>query len=93
MRVKNAEILHLLLEKKAKVSAVDKNGDTILHIAMRARSKTIVELILRNPKNSVLLYRPNKQGETPYNFDLNSQKPILSQVFGASKLFFVIYFE
>ncbi|KAJ8928238.1 hypothetical protein NQ314_019188 [Rhamnusium bicolor] len=70
--------------KKAKVSAADKKGDTALHIAMRARSKAIVEVLLRNPKNSQLLYRPNKDGETPYNIDINHQKTILGQIFGAS---------
>ena len=52
----------MLLEKKAKVTAVDKQGDTPLHVAMRARSKAIVELLLRNPKNSQLLYKPNRWG-------------------------------
>ena len=30
-----------------------------------------------------LLYKPNKQGETPYNIDMNSKKSILGSVFGA----------
>lgn len=55
---------------------------------MRARSKAIVEILLRNPKNSQLLYRPNRAGETPYNIDTNHQKSILAQIFGASKLIF-----
>lgn len=83
VRSRNAEIVQLLLDKKAKVSAVDKKGDTALHIAMRARSKAIVEILLRNPKNSQLLYRPNRNGETPYNIDVNQQKTILGQIFGA----------
>jgi len=45
----------------------------------------IVEVLLRNPKNSQLLYRPNRAGETPYNIDMNHQKTILGQIFGASK--------
>lgn len=83
VRSRHAEIVQLLLDKKAKVSATDKKGDTVLHVAMRARSKGIVEILLRNPKNSQLLYRPNKQGETPYNIDLNHPKTILGQIFGA----------
>lgn len=86
MRSRNAEIVQLLLDKKAKVSATDKKGDTVLHIAMRARSKAIVEILLRNPKNSQLLYRPNRQGETPYNIDVNHPKTMLGQIFGARKL-------
>lgn len=82
VRNRNVEIVALLLEKRAKVSAVDKNGDTCLHIAMRARSKQIVELLLRNPVHSQLLYRPNRCGETPYNIDRGSPKPILPQIFG-----------
>ncbi|CAH1969298.1 unnamed protein product [Acanthoscelides obtectus] len=53
---------------------------------MRARSKAIVETLLRNPKNSQLLYRPNKAGETPYNIDMNHQKTILGQIFGSRRL-------
>lgn len=85
VRSRNSEIVQLLLDKKAKVTAADKKGDTALHIAMRARSKQIVEILLRNPKHSHLLYRPNRSGETPYNIDMNHQKTILGQIFGASK--------
>ena len=42
--------------------------------------------MLRNPKHSQLLYKPNRAGETPYNIDLSNQKSILGQVFGARKL-------
>ncbi|XP_043269211.1 kinase D-interacting substrate of 220 kDa B isoform X3 [Venturia canescens] len=86
VRSRNAEIVQLLLDKKAKVSATDKKGDTVLHVAMRARSKGIVEILLRNPKNSQLLYRPNRQGETPYNIDFKHPKTILGQIFGARRL-------
>ena len=49
---------------------------------MRARSKAVVEVLLRNPKHSQLLYRPNRKGETPYSIDVNSSssKTILGQV-------------
>ena len=53
---------------------------------MRAGSRATVELLLRNPKHSQLLYKPNNQGETPYNIDLASQRPILSLLFGSRKL-------
>ncbi|XP_032676963.1 kinase D-interacting substrate of 220 kDa B isoform X3 [Odontomachus brunneus] len=86
VRLRNAEMVQLLLDKKAKVSATDKKGDTVLHIAMRAQSKAIVEMLLRNPKNSQLLYRPNRQGETPYSIDFNHPKTILGQIFGARRL-------
>lgn len=39
VRNKNAEVVQLLVDKKAKVNVVDKKGDTALHIAMRGRSK------------------------------------------------------
>lgn len=42
VRIRNIEIVQLLLDKKAKVSANDKKGDTALHIAMRARSKVML---------------------------------------------------
>lgn len=86
VRCRNGEVVQMLLEKKAKISVTDSKGDTALHIAMRARSKAIVEVLLRNPKHSQLLYRPNRQGETPYNIDASSPKTILGQVFGGRRL-------
>ncbi|CAB4068155.1 KIDINS220 [Lepeophtheirus salmonis] len=86
VKCRNEDIVQMLLDKKAKLSATDTKQDTVLHIAMRARSKAIVEILLRNPKHSQLLYRPNRSGETPYTIDINSNKSILGQVFGARKL-------
>ena len=87
VKCRNSEIVELLLDRKAKISVGDYHaGDTALHIAMRARSKAIVELLLRNPKHSQQLYRPNKNGETPYTIDMSSHKSILGQVFGARRL-------
>ena len=87
VKCRNADIVELLLDRKAKISVGDYNtGDTVLHIAMRARSKAIVELLLRNPKHSQQLYKPNKNGETPYSIDMSSHKSILGQVFGARRL-------
>ena len=71
-------LLHLVL-------CVLQKGDTPLHIAIRGRSRKLAELLLRNPKDGRLLYRPNKAGETPYNIDCTHQKSILTQIFGASK--------
>ncbi|XP_009291460.1 kinase D-interacting substrate of 220 kDa B-like isoform X3 [Danio rerio] len=85
-KMRNMEIVELLLDKGAKVSAVDKKGDTPLHIAIRGRSRKLAELLLRNPKDGRLLYRPNKEGETPYNIDCTHQKSILTQIFGAKHL-------
>lgn len=62
---------------------VFQKGDTPLHIAIRGRSRRLAELLLRNPKDGRLLYRPNKAGETPYNVDCSHQKSILTQIFGA----------
>ncbi|XP_071489688.1 uncharacterized protein [Diadema antillarum] len=82
-RNRSREVVRALLDKGAKVSATDKRGDTPLHIAIRYRDKKISELLLRNPKDGRLLYKPNKEGETPYNIDCNHQKGILTQIFGA----------
>lgn len=51
VRNRNLEICQMLLEKRAKVSCVDRRGDTSLHIAMRACSKFIVEA-LSQPKSA-----------------------------------------
>ncbi|XP_076155619.1 kinase D-interacting substrate of 220 kDa B isoform X1 [Alosa pseudoharengus] len=85
-KMRNIEIVEHLLDKGARVSAVDKKGDTALHIAIRGRSRKLAELLLRNPKDGRLLYRPNKEGETPYNIDCTHQKSILTQIFGAKHL-------
>lgn len=42
-------MVQLLLDKKVKVNAVDKRGDTCLHIAMRARSKVFTIFIIFLP--------------------------------------------
>lgn len=42
VRSRNVEAVQILLDKKAKVSACDKRGDTSLHIAMRARSRALI---------------------------------------------------
>lgn len=77
-------------------ATVLQKGDTPLHIAIRGRSRKLAELLLRNPKDGRLLYRPNKAGETPYNIDCSHQKSILTQIFGASKywvLFLTEFFK
>ncbi|KAK6976674.1 kinase D-interacting substrate of 220 kDa, partial [Biomphalaria glabrata] len=86
VRMRNEECVRLLLEKGAKVSASDKRGDTALHIAIRARSKRITELLLRNPRHSRLLYRLNKAGESPYSMDTYHQRGILPQIYGHGNL-------
>ena len=90
VRCRNAELVQLLVDKRAKVSASDKKGDTALHIAMRAQSRTIAEILLRNPKHSHLLYRRNRAGESPYNIDISHEKTILGQIFGARELSFLL---
>ncbi|KAK3576078.1 hypothetical protein CHS0354_014082 [Potamilus streckersoni] len=86
VRSRNELCVRLFLDKGARVSAVDKKGDTALHISLRARSKRITELLLRNPRNSRLLYKPNKAGETPYSIDAFHQNQILAQIHGHRKL-------
>ena len=60
-------------------------GDTALHMSVRGRSKRITELLLRNPKDGRLLYKPNKSSETPYQIDATHEKRLLTQVYGTSK--------
>ncbi|MEQ2193388.1 hypothetical protein XENOCAPTIV_021014, partial [Xenoophorus captivus] len=81
----HTEIVQDLLDAGTYVNIPDRKGDTALHIAIRGRSRKLAELLLRNPKDGRLLYRPNKAGETPYNIDCTHQKSILTQIFGASQ--------
>ena len=86
VKKKLTKIVSELLNNGARVSPVDKNGDNILHISLRNRSREITELILSNPKNSKYLYKPNKEGDTPYKIDASNPKSILTQIFGARQL-------
>ena len=79
MKNRYSPIVDALLRKGAKVSARDARGDTPLHIALRSKNKTITEMLLRNPRDSRLLYKMNYEGETPYQIDLGNKKSILTQ--------------
>ena len=43
-------------------------------------------MLLRNPRDSRLLYKMNDVGETPYQIDLGNKKSILTQIFGTKSL-------
>ena len=64
-------------------------SDNCLHVSVRSRSRRITEVLLRNPKNSKLLYLKNKKGETAYGIDASHDRSLLAQVFGASKQVYV----
>ena len=55
-----------------------------MHIAFRNKYTGMCEVLLSDPKNSKLLYRPNKAGETPYSIDSQNKPPILVGVFSES---------
>ncbi|GFS27735.1 kinase D-interacting substrate of 220 kDa [Elysia marginata] len=80
------DIVRLLLQNNPDLERCTKRGDTALHIAIRARNKRITELLLRNPRHSRLLYRLNKDGESPYSMDTYHQKGILPQIYGHGNL-------
>lgn len=63
-------------------SATDNVGNNALHLALHAGSKRLAQILLMNPSDSKLLYRPNKMGQTPYSIDQESQVPILPSIFG-----------
>ena len=77
--VKNRDVglCQLLVHSGAKISAIDNAGDNALHLALRARSKRLTQILLVHPGDSKLLYRPNKLGETPYSTDQECEVPIL----------------
>ncbi|KAI2654495.1 Kinase D-interacting substrate of 220 kDa B [Labeo rohita] len=97
----NATMVRDILQCNPDTEAYTKDGETPLIKATKMRNMEIVELLLdkgakvsrklaelllRNPKDGRLLYRPNKEGETPYNIDCTHQKSILTQIFGAKHL-------
>lgn len=107
---RDVQITQLLVNMGAKLSATDNAGDnglldfahyscnryiTALHLAIRSRSRRLTQILLVNPSDSKLLYRPNKLGETPYSIgtpqifpihkifiDQESPQPILPTIFG-----------
>jgi ankyrin repeat-rich membrane spanning protein len=86
VRKRNLDLVQILIENGAKVSACDRKGDNALHISVRGRSKRITESLLRNPKNARLLYNKNKNSETAYEIDATHDRSVLTQVFGARNL-------
>lgn len=70
-------------ESQIKGQLLDANFLVMLRLRTNPPLQAIVEVLLRNPKHSQLLYRPNRSGETPYNIDISQQKTILGQIFGA----------
>jgi len=82
--VKNRDVglCQLMVNMGAKISATDNAGDNSLHLALRARSKRLTQILLVNPSDSKLLYRPNKLGETPYSIDQEALRPVLPTIFG-----------
>jgi len=79
---KHTLCVKLLLENGADPAAVDKKGDSALHIAVRSRYAGLCEVILRDPRNSRLLHKQNKAGETPYSIDRANKQSVLSPIFG-----------
>ena len=65
-------------------------GDSALHIAVRSRYAGLCEVILRDPRNSRLLHKQNKAGETPYSIDRANKQSVLSQIFGNRTYEFLI---
>uniref|UniRef100_A0A914DMY8 KAP NTPase domain-containing protein n=1 Tax=Acrobeloides nanus TaxID=290746 RepID=A0A914DMY8_9BILA len=82
--VKNRDVAmcQLLVNAGAKLSATDNSGDNSLHLALRSRSPRLTQVLLVNPSDSKLLYRPNRLGETPYSIDQENPHPILPSIFG-----------
>lgn len=81
-----ARLSHASLDPVLTRVCLSQRGDTPVHIAVRGRYRRICELLLRNPKDARLLYRPNKSGETPYNIDRQHKHSLLTQIFGTGKV-------
>uniref|UniRef100_A0A158P6R0 ANK_REP_REGION domain-containing protein n=1 Tax=Angiostrongylus cantonensis TaxID=6313 RepID=A0A158P6R0_ANGCA len=82
VKSRHVALCDLLVKAGAKISAVDNNGDNALHLALRARSRRLTQILLANPSDSRLLYRPNRLGQTPYSIDQGNPQPILPLIFG-----------
>ncbi|VDM52189.1 unnamed protein product [Angiostrongylus costaricensis] len=82
VKCRHVALCDLLVKAGAKISAADNNGDNALHLALRARSRRLTQILLANPSDSRLLYRPNRLGQTPYSIDQGNPQPILPLIFG-----------
>ena len=58
----NPEIVTLLMAKGANVNQADRNGDTLLHLAVNFNDINLVQTLLNNPKTDV--NAQNNSGET-----------------------------
>jgi ankyrin repeat-rich membrane spanning protein len=82
VRNRNASIVNILLKSGATVDVRDQDWNNPLHLSIRFRDKTITEMLLRNPKNSNLVYKKNKENETPHEIDLENPVSILTKIWG-----------
>lgn len=82
MKNRNVALCQLLVSAGAKISATDNAGDNPLHLALKARSRRMTQSLLSNPSDSRLLYRPNRNGQTPYFIDQCYPQPLLPLIFG-----------
>lgn len=79
---RNATIVNFLLKAGARVDVRDQDWNNPLHLSIKQRDKTITEMLLRNPKNSNLVYKKNKDNQTPHEIDLENRQSILTKIWG-----------
>ena len=62
IEIGNFDYIQKLLDKDININAVDKDGDTALHYALRKKDETIIALLCSHPK--IVPFIPNRYGRT-----------------------------
>ena len=71
------EVIDLLLDLGANIKAIDSDGNTCLHYAVKSKSiRAVKKLLVRGAKKNV----KNKEGKTPFNIAFDLKKFELSDI-------------
>ena len=71
------EVIDLLLDLGANIKAIDSDGNTCLHYAVKSKSiRAVKKLLVRGAKKNV----KNKEGKTPFNIAFDLKKYELSDI-------------
>ena len=71
------EVIDLLLDLGANIKAIDSDGNTCLHYAVKSKSiRAVKKLLVRGAKKNV----KNKEGKTPFNIAYDLKKYELSDI-------------
>jgi ankyrin repeat protein len=75
IQIGNIDIIQKILDKDININAVDSNGDTALHYALRKNDEIIITLLCSHPK--IVPFIPNKDGRTAINLSNGTEYALI----------------